>query len=181
MTILVAVFFDAILIRLFMIDVNDIMEDNSKCGEIITVIDREKELFDQYVNSTTSENEDAFKLAMKQTKTAVYAIPLDYSRLGENRYAQLYSLQSCYEVYCGYRDEVNVIVFNDSFMHEECVSDLLTIDQKGCVHGTYKIRKGDRIAQMVVAKVEYCNFIETDNVKAIGEDRGGGFGSSGVN
>ena len=106
LTILVAVFFDAILIRLFMIDVNDIMEDNSKCGEIITVIDREKELFDQYVNSTTSENEDAFKLAMKQTKTAVYAIPLDYSRLGENRYAQLYSLQSCYEVYCGYRDEV---------------------------------------------------------------------------
>ena len=66
-------------------------------------------------------------------------------------------------------------------MHEECVSDLLTIDQKGCVHGTYKIRKGDRIAQMVVAKVEYCKFVETDNVKAIGEDRGGGFGSSGVN
>ena len=82
---------------------------------------------------------------------------------------------------CGYRDEVNVIVFNDSFMHEECVSDLLTIDQKGCVHVTYKIRNCDRIAQMVVAKVEYCNFIETDNVKAIGEDRGGGFGSSGVN
>ena len=43
------------------------------------------------------------------------------------------------------------------------------------------IRKGDRIAQMVVAKVEYCKFVETDNVKAIGEDRGGGFGSSGVN
>ena len=106
LTILVAVFFDAILIRLFMIDVNDIMEDNSRCGEIITVIDREKELFDQYVNSATRENEDAFKLAMKQTQTAVYAIPLDYSRLGENRYAQLFSLQTCYNVYCGYRDEV---------------------------------------------------------------------------
>ena len=82
---------------------------------------------------------------------------------------------------CGYRDEVNVIVYNDSFMVEEGVKDILTLDQKGCVHGTYKIRKGDRIAQMVVAKVEYCKFIETDNVKAIGEDRGGGFGSSGVN
>ena len=42
-------------------------------------------------------------------------------------------------------------------------------------------RKGDRIAQMVVAKVEYATFVETDNVKSIGEDRGGGFGSSGVN
>ncbi len=82
---------------------------------------------------------------------------------------------------CGYRDEVNVIIYNDSFMVEECVSEPLMIDTKGCIHGTYKIRKGDRIAQMVVAKVEYCKFVETDNVKAIGEDRGGGFGSSGVN
>ena len=106
LTILVAVFFDAILIRLFMIDVNNIMEDNSRCGEIITVIDRETELFKQYVTSTTSENEDAFKLAMKQTKAAIYAIPLDYARLGENRYAQLFSLQTCYDVYCQYRDDL---------------------------------------------------------------------------
>ncbi|MBO4456529.1 MAG: sensor histidine kinase [Butyrivibrio sp.] len=105
-TILVAVFFDAILIRLFMIDVNDIMEDNSRCGEIITVIDKEKELFDQLINSATTENEDALKQAMSQTQSTIYAIPLDYSRLGENRYAQLFSLQSCYEVYCGYRDDV---------------------------------------------------------------------------
>ena len=82
---------------------------------------------------------------------------------------------------CGYRDEVNVIVYNDSFFQDEGLQEPLTIDMKGCIHGTYKIRKGDRIAQMVVAKVEYATFKETDNVKAIGEDRGGGFGSSGVN
>lgn len=83
---------------------------------------------------------------------------------------------------CGYRDEINVIVFNASYMVEDGNStEPLTLDQKGCIHGTYKIRKGDRIAQMVVAKVEYATFVETDNVKAIGEDRGGGFGSSGVN
>lgn len=82
---------------------------------------------------------------------------------------------------CGYRDEVNVIIYNDSFFQDEGINVPLTIDMKGCIHGTYKIRKGDRIAQMVVAKVEYCNFVETENVKDIGEDRGGGFGSSGVN
>ena len=81
----------------------------------------------------------------------------------------------------GYRDEVNVIVYNDSFFQDEGINEPLTLDCKGCIHGTYKIRKGDRIAQMVVAKVEYASFVETDNVKAIGEDRGGGFGSSGVN
>lgn len=82
---------------------------------------------------------------------------------------------------CGYRDEVKVIIYNDSFFQDEGINEPLTIDMKGCIHGTYKIRKGDRIAQMVVAKVEYCNFIENGNVKEIGEDRGGGFGSSGVN
>ena len=46
---------------------------------------------------------------------------------------------------CGYRDEVNVIVYNDSFMVEEGVNDILTLDQKGCVHGTYKVRKGDTL------------------------------------
>ena len=83
---------------------------------------------------------------------------------------------------CGYRDEVNVIVYNASICHDEGIdAEPLTLDSKGCIHGTYKIRKGDRIAQMVVAKVEYCSFKETYNVKAIGQDRGGGFGSSGVN
>ena len=42
---------------------------------------------------------------------------------------------------CGYSDEVNVIVYNDSFMVEEEVSEPLTLDSKGCIHGTYKIRK----------------------------------------
>ena len=73
------------------------------------------------------------------------------------------SLSNCVGVIdSDYRGEVKVGLKNDG------TSDFV-------------INNGDRIAQMVVAKVEYCNFVETDNVKAIGEDRGGGFGSSGVN
>ena len=44
----------------------------------------------------------------------------------------------------------------------------------------YRVQKGDRIAQMVVNKVEYADIEFVDNVKAIGEDRGGGFGHSGI-
>jgi len=123
LTILVAIFFDAVLIRLFMIDINDIMEDNSRCGEIITVIDREKEMFEKYINNATIENEDAFELAKRQTQAAVYAIPLEYVRLGENRYAQLFSLQSCYDVYCGYRDEV----LNGHLPRREYISRLYAV------------------------------------------------------
>ena len=62
----------------------------------------------------------------------------------------------------GYRDEVGVIVWNSS--PDEAL----------------EIRAGDRIAQFVLAEVPRINFIQVDSVADIGEDRGGGFGSSGT-
>lgn len=82
---------------------------------------------------------------------------------------------------CGYRDEVNVIMYNASMYVEEGLGvDFLTLNNKGCLHGPYKICKGDRVAQMVVAKVEYCEPELVDSVADIGENRGGGFGSTGI-
>ena len=80
----------------------------------------------------------------------------------------------------GYRGEICIIMENTS-PESYSGGQVLSLKDKGNQKGPYHIQKGDRIAQMVVAKVEYCKFVETDNVKAIGEDRGGGFGSSGVN
>ncbi|RKM53909.1 sensor histidine kinase [Butyrivibrio sp. X503] len=106
LTILVAIVFDAILIRLFVIDVNDIMEDNSKGGEIVANLDKEKDLFNAYINNNSLENRQALLDSFEATKKALSAVPLDYDRLGENRYAQLFSLRTCYDVYCKYRDEI---------------------------------------------------------------------------
>lgn len=61
----------------------------------------------------------------------------------------------------GYRDEIGIIMWNSS------------------TDDSYEIKKGDRIAQIVLNEVPKINFIPTDNVKLIGEDRGGGFGSTG--
>ena len=60
----------------------------------------------------------------------------------------------------GFRGEVAVIIQN--------VSDKY-----------YKIKIGDKIAQMVIAKVEYANFIESDTLEASvrGDD---GYGSTGI-
>ena len=82
---------------------------------------------------------------------------------------------------CGYRDEVNVIIYNASVREDAPEGSPFTLDDKGNKHGTYLIRKGDRIAQMVVNKVEYADIEFIDDVKTIGSDRGGGFGHSGVN
>jgi dUTP pyrophosphatase len=46
--------------------------------------------------------------------------------------------------------------------------------------GTIYIKKGERIAQMVFSEYKRANFIEHNNPKEIGYDRGGGFGHTGV-
>ena len=44
-----AVLFDAWVVKLFTKDFNDIMEDNSKGGEIVNAINRETDAFDEYI------------------------------------------------------------------------------------------------------------------------------------
>lgn len=90
----------------------------------------------------------------------------------------------------GYRDEICVIIENtsrDYFWDEGAIRRLEdipenhhTIADKGNLQGWYDIHKGDRIAQIVLARYERIDFVPVDDVKAIGEDRGGGFGSSGT-
>lgn len=45
--------------------------------------------------------------------------------------------------------------------------------------GSYIIRKGERIAQGVIAPVETANFVEVDEL-SVSERGTGGFGSTGV-
>lgn len=60
---------------------------------------------------------------------------------------------------CGYKNEVMVALHNDS-------------------NDMQRIKHGDRIAQFMIAPVVATHFIEVDELS--GNDRGGGFGSSGV-
>ena len=53
---------------------------------------------------------------------------------------------------------------------------------KAIEHGqSYTISKGDRFAQMRLVEVPQASFFQVDSVDGIGDDRGGGFGSSGKN
>lgn len=61
----------------------------------------------------------------------------------------------------GYRDEVRVIMQNTS------------------ADTPYTVQVGDRIAQFVLQRVPMAMFQVVDSVAEIGENRGGGFGSSG--
>ena len=61
----------------------------------------------------------------------------------------------------GYRDEIGIIIQNTSATED------------------YEIMQGDRIAQLVLQQVPAIIWAQVDDVQAIGENRGGGFGSSG--
>lgn len=79
---------------------------------------------------------------------------------------------------CGYKDEIGVIITNTSeFSNSFGIYD---ISEKLNRHGTYKIKKGDRIAQIVLKEVPKMRFTVVDDVSNLGSNRGGGFGSSGV-
>ena len=118
LAILVAIIFDAVLIRLFVMDVNNIMDDNSKAGEIVATIDREKEAFDLFIESKTNDNKEMLLKAAEETKKAIAAEPLDYIHLGENRYAQLFSIRTSYGEYSRYRDQlINSTVEGNAYIN----------------------------------------------------------------
>ena len=49
------------------------------------------------------------------------------------------------------------------------------------LHGqSYSISKGERFAQMRLVEVPTVNFYQVESIEGIGDDRGGGFGSSGT-
>lgn len=60
---------------------------------------------------------------------------------------------------CAYRGELKVVVLNTD------------------PHDEFHIHRGDRIAQLVVQRVEEVNWVEVDDLD--GDDRGGGFGHTG--
>lgn len=59
--------------------------------------------------------------------------------------------------------------------------EYIYIDRYGNPYGTIYISKGDKIAQMIVSEYHKANFIPVTNVELIGNNRGGGYGHTGLN
>jgi dUTP pyrophosphatase len=87
-----------------------------------------------------------------------------------------------------YRDEIGVIIHNSSPNPE--ASDVYggskrfppvhLINEKGNLIGDYLIKKGDKIAQLVLNEVPQIVFEPVDDIATIEGNRGGGFGHTGV-
>ena len=75
----------------------------------------------------------------------------------------------------GYRGEIGIIITNTSISGNE----IYDINEKNNRHGIYNIKKGDRIAQIILSQYETIDFILTGDINLIETNRNGGFGSSG--
>ena len=84
----------------------------------------------------------------------------------------------------GYRDEIGVIVENIEPPFKDIDYEFDSsgeIHIKSILHGeAYTIAPGQRFAQMRLVQVPKAEFVQVESVGEIGEDRGGGFGSTGV-
>lgn len=80
----------------------------------------------------------------------------------------------------GYRDELGIIMTNTSEKNAGSGDEVLDIGSKGNKSGIYRIHKGDRIAQIVLQEVPRMKLTVVKSVAEIGNNRGGGFGSTGI-
>jgi len=110
------------------------------------------------------------------------AIPLGYEiqvrpRSGTSLKTPLRLVNSPGTIDSGYRDEVGVIMHNSSREG----SEVFSISDKGNKQGIYRIKAGERIAQIVLNEVPVIKWKTVEDVSLEGINRGGGFGSSGTN
>ena len=91
----------------------------------------------------------------------------------------------------GYRDEICVIMQNTSErfytdgagivkVMPDRESNHFTLESEGNRKGWYDIKKGDRIAQIVLHEVPRIKWAIVEDVDTYGGNRGGGFGSTGT-
>lgn len=109
------------------------------------------------------------------------AIPVGYEiqvrpRSGVSLKTPLRLVNSPGTIDSGYRDEVGIILHNSS----SAGTEVLSISDKGNKQGIYRIKKGERVAQIVLNEVPNIKWKKVPDVNTEGVNRGGGFGSSGI-
>lgn len=107
-----------------------------------------------------------------------YEIASDISILEDlkNNYTEI--LLSEYLESKGY--DISIYEDEGKKAYRKLLKTYIYLDENGNPYGTIYIKKGNRIAQMVLAKYYKANFIETDDVSKLKTvNRGGGFGHTG--
>ena len=141
---------------------------------------------DIYAKEEITINPGETKIIGTGIKTAIpegYAI-LIQPRSGQSVKTKLRIANTPGLIDSGYRDELGVIIENIEPPFKDIdyeFDDNGEIHIKSILHGeAYTIAEGQRFAQMRLVQVPKAEFVQVESVGEIGEDRGGGFGSTGI-
>ena len=151
----------------------------------------------QYANTTDSGMDvyalDDYTIVPGETKlipTGIkMAIPVGYEiqvrpKSGRALKTKLRVANTPGTVDAGYRDEICVIIENVEAPIKDInysFNDDGSIKIDSILHGSsYTIGKGEKFCQLVLMEVPKAALYRVDKVADIGEDRGGGFGSTGL-
>lgn len=141
---------------------------------------------DIYAREEITINPGETKIIGTGIKTAIpegYAI-LIQPRSGQSVKTKLRIANTPGLIDSGYRDEIGVIIENIEPPFKDIdyeFDDNGEIHIKSILHGeAYTIAEGQRFAQMRLVQVPKAEFVQVESVGEIGEDRGGGFGSTGI-
>ena len=85
-------------------DFNSILEENAKSSELIQALEEESKLFSEYMKTPDEEKKVLLDKATARTEEVVYDLPFAYLAVGEERYAQTWSIRNAYAVYKAKRD-----------------------------------------------------------------------------
>ena len=79
-----------------------LLADNAVCYTVQNALKDEAQAFARYVRQPTAETEQAYTAACAAAEQSLAALPFDYARIGEERYARTWNLL---QGYAGYRQE----------------------------------------------------------------------------
>ncbi len=81
-----------------------LLAENAACYAVQDSIKDETQAFARYVREPTQENDETYQAACTATEQSLAALPQDYARLAEERYARTWNLLQGYEGYQEMRD-----------------------------------------------------------------------------
>lgn len=81
-----------------------LLEDNAVCYAVQDAIKEETRAFEHYVREPSQESSQTFADACAAAEESLAALPFDYAKIGEDRYARTWSLRQGYAGYQKARD-----------------------------------------------------------------------------
>ena len=108
-----SVFFHIYVVNVVLKNLNEILEDNSKCHDLQEALNQEVKAFDVYVRQRDEENRQVYLNACRATVACIEKLPYDYRKIGNVRYARTWNVKNGYETYRLQRDQIFKISSSD--------------------------------------------------------------------